>query len=123
MLLVAAAAGAALAHTVRRSLSVPANGTGGLVRRAVAVGLLAIVMWGLVVILAILFASAIPANVDTVVMTGFLVIAGVAARTGHRMTGAAPATRLRTKSFPVFVLWIGVAAATLVACAEIVGEH
>jgi hypothetical protein len=123
VLLVAATAGAALAQAVRRSRSIPANGTGGLIGRAVAVGLLAIVMWGLVVILAIVFASAIPANVDAVVMTSFLVIAAMAARTGHRMTGAAPAARLRTMSFPVFALWLGVAAATLVACAEIVGER
>jgi hypothetical protein len=124
VLLVAVATVAAWAHAVRSSLSVAVKGPGGLVRRSAAVGLLAFAMWGLLVILATLVAVAIPpARVDAIVMAGLLVVAALGARAGHRLTRAAPPRTVHALSFPVVAFWMCIAAITLAACVEIVGER
>jgi phosphoglycerol transferase MdoB-like AlkP superfamily enzyme len=122
-LLVALATVTALFRAVRRSRSVPTKGPGGLVLRTVAVGLLAFVLWVLLMIVAIAVGAVSATNVDAFMMAGLLVVAAFAARSGHRLTGAQSPANLRALSFPVVAFWLCVAAVTLAACAEIVRER
>jgi hypothetical protein len=120
--LTALATAGAWVHAVRRSRSVPVQGLRGLMGRSAAVGLLAFVMVGALLALATQVGKASSANVDAYVTMCLLAVVALAALAGHRLATPVRPERTPGRRLAIVAFWVGVAAVTLGACAEIVGE-
>ena len=108
-----------------RSRSVPTPGTRTFVVRSVRVALLALAFWIVSWLAAVVAGNTSSANLDAFIAAVLLSVAAVAVGAGYRFlvpVGVPRGSPTRARRFAVVAAWVGVAAITLGACAELVAE-
>jgi hypothetical protein len=107
----------------RRAL--PVEGTRGFVVRAARIGIVALLFWGLVILVATVIGSAsMGRSADVPIVSSLWVVAAAAVVAGPRLTLPLPQRPLVTpaRSLGIGALWFGAAALTLGACVELLNQ-